>query len=271
MKTALTDIYKYSREICRSTARINLLSIALITLIVYFVYLIIFNQDFLFFLTNIKGLEDYNSTDDYMLSLEALHINEMSLLIPIGVVIILFIAPSEYIKRDLQNRLLPVSTGVRVVTIILVSLYIALVSSTVVVLLDHALIAYMRFRFLDEISAFRESTGDLYHQLPNNAILSSSYSYFIPFSKWLSMCLLIPFINVLILNMAMLFARYSIIKGVLFLGIIIFIVITLYNSQQPIPSTVIAVDVPWITNLYSWVIMACLLLTLFFVFKEREG
>lgn len=206
-----------------------------------------------------------------MLSLEALHINSINIITPLVIPIIVFIAPSEFIKQAPQNRLLPVSTGVRVVAVILVSLVIALVSSAVVVLLDHALIAYMRYRFLDEVIAFRESIGELYRQLPNNAILSTSYSSSIPFSMWLSMCLLTPFINMFNLITKMIFPRYSMVKGVLAVGIILLITILLKGVSQPIPSAVLAIDVSWITNLYSWILMACLLLTLFFVFKEREG
>lgn len=272
MKAHFKDIYYAAREICKGSGNINLLSIGLITGVVYIAYLLLVNRELFFLLTSIKGREDYESIDIYIYQLQSFQIQNINVLIPAVVSFILFIGPSQQIKKNMQNRLLPTAPWVRIISLLLVTFTIAATSATTTYLLDQGIIAYTRYRFMPELTLICESMGHLYRQIPDMYILSTDYQYPTPFGLWVICVFLIaPTIILITLNVNLIFQRHSSLKGVFLVFSVVFVGLLLHDNIRPIPSSVISTTVNWTPTIYFLVLLISLTLSLFYLFKEREG
>src|SRR5690606_756278 len=147
-----------------------------------------------------------------------------------------------------------------------------LISSAIVVLLDHIVIAIMRYRFWDMLVDFRHAQGDLYYKLRSDCILSSSFIYPLNLSNWLTIIFLAPFYTFCALLSRMVFYRNSFLKTALVIAAILGIIFLFgYIQANQIQYSFVRVDNCLFGSIYAWILMICLPLAVFFAFKEREG
>lgn len=271
MNTFIKDIRLYTRELCINT-NIRPIVLAVATLTIYLVFLFISNRELFLLVFHINGMDDYSTKGEFIARLETLQISRMNMLIPIVAFGIFLNTLTGQVTKNIENRLLPVSSGVRVLSVTIITIMAILISSAIVVLLDHIVIAIMRYRFWDMLVDFRHAQGDLYYKLRPDCILSSSFIYPLNLSNWLTIIFLAPFLTFCALLSRMVFYRNSFLKTALVIAAILGIIFLFgYIQASQIQSSFIRVDNSLFGSIYTWILMICLPLAVFFAFKEREG
>lgn len=271
--------YYYSiREICYGSGYITLLSISIITLIVYILFLFFENREIIPLLIGTLNKNVFASNTDYVTFLESLNFNrELTILIPILCTIILLVNPANQLKSNTLNRILPIAAKDKVISFLIIILGCTIISNFIIVLLDCAIIQYLRSKYLNEVLTLQESIGELYkYRIKNGYLFSADYSPFIESTKRLSGMLILSLVfNTLILVFNLLFHKYSIIKGISLIVSIVFIAFYLRNSFIKIDRNM-TIDVTsyayeTVYYIYFPILFICLILSFYFLLKQKEN
>ena len=274
MKETFEDLRNAIREICQGSGNINFLSILITTIIVYLGFLIISSRNLFFLLIGLYPVAEFESSQAYLNFLENIELDELGILVPIIVVIILIMFSIKKLKESVQNRLLPISPALKVVAFICIVLFITLFSTAIVWVMDLAIIKYTKYTYLSKVIDLQESMLDFYKPLPYNKLFSNGYeSYRLGSKRYM----ILPILSVLIFTIMavfeLYFKKYSIIKGVITIIIIVAtsLLLNFLIEKQDHASINVRLSSDTIfLNIFFPIIIICGILSFYFLLKQRE-
>lgn len=262
------------REISRGSGKINIITVGIYTLTLYFAFLVGFNSEFIALLIKNKTASDFKSIHEYIAALSSLELDRTYFIVPGLVSIMLLIPYVLNIKSNTLNRLLPISIHTRIVAIFISILFITSLSLGMIILLNQLVLLFTRYSLLPELIKALESIGELYKQLPSEYMLSQDYvelHYITPIIIIVYVFSL--FLNIIMFNVGLFFKTYSWFKG---LAVFLFTLfaITYFHSKhrfasasEPYLTLQRDVSFPFIVMFF---IIAMLTMSLYFLLKERE-
>lgn len=277
MKEKLKNSYYICREICLGSGRITILSVLIITIILYIFYFMYENSAILPLLTGNLNKNNFLSTEHYLEYIESLRLNlELTLLIPVLSTIILLIKPSNQLKTNTLNRLLPITLFERVVSFMIIIFVSTLFSYGIVIVLDYVILYFIRSQYLHEVLSLQESIGELYKKKVMNGYLFSLESSFnfIAYIKRLPACIILSMVfNTIVLVINFLFEKYSIIKGVVLIFMVLFVAMYLRRINISYHSSTVNTHFnayPIVYYIYFPLIFICALFAFYYLLKQKE-
>lgn len=271
MNSTIKKIGYSIREICNGSPSVNILTICGLTALCYLILTYLSSDGLLGFLTGIYNQKTYSSTEEFLTHLEVQKIDEITAILPGIVSAIFFIRPSRQIKSNIQNRLLPIPVWARMLAIMLLILLVFMISTATIILLDQAIIAYIKHQYLPEVTKLRQSIGDLYYQLSNYSMLSDHYRSPLSGSSLLTPLVFTYITSLLLLDLTLIFKKYSQIFGPVLIAAVFLTGSMLHrlilNAHLP---HVMYIHNIWSIALCITVLLLCLIAVLYYSLKERE-
>ena len=191
MKNKIKNFYFIIREICQGSRRISLLSISVITFLIYSIIFSFNNQWVLSLLFGKINKHSFPTVAEYLHYLESCTIDsEINILVPILTPMVLLIIPTIQQKTNIAIKLLPTTNWLTVVAFTVIIICVTTLSMGIVQVLDYGIKYYLRAKYLTEIIALQESIGVLYkgethnnfgfHQILNSLLtIYESYTVFL--------------------------------------------------------------------------------------------
>ena len=278
MRNTLKKHYYSIREICHGSGYISLLSITLITLLLYVLSLFFANKQIIPLLIGTLNKNAFASNTEYLIFLESLNFNnELTIIIPILCTIILLVNPTNQLKSNTLNRILPIAAKDKVISFLVIIIGCTIISIFITTLLDFAIKKYLRSKYFNEVLTLQESIGELYkYRTRNGYLFSVDYSPFLNSTKHLSSILILSLVcNTLIINFILLFQKYSIIKGISLIVSVLFIAFYLRNSlikmNHNMALEVTSYAYETVYYIYFPIMFICLIMSFYFLLKQKEN
>lgn len=277
MKEKIKNFYYALREICQGSGKISLLSILIITVIIYGFLFITSNQQILPLLTSNINKQAFPSTQEYLTYLESRRIDlDINKLVPILSTIVLLIVPIGELKTNIALRLLPISIWTKIIALLIIIVTVTILSFGIVQLLDYGILHYIRAQYLSEVINLNESIGELYKK--NNGGISflfdPSYANSFKGIRDLSTIIIISLVfNTISLVINLIFNKYSLVKGIGLAAIVMYIAFNLRQAITHYGGTTIETNsIVYTTVYYIYfpILFICFLLSFYYLLKQKE-
>lgn len=276
MKESIQEIRLTLREMCKGSNNITLLRALLAPISTYLVFLLVNNRHLFYLLLGLYDVSDFESESSYLLFLEGIKLDEISLIVPIISTIILLIPTHINFKKNPQLRLLPIKNWVKIAAYIFITFIATIIAITIVVLLDYSIPHLVHHLYYEEAVALQEKMGDLYKQVNSQSIIfwPNDNPLFIA-KKFSGIVSLSLFFNLLTWIIFHLFKKYSLIKSIIAIVIILMTSFITRTAIEDNNSQLEWYDLPkggYNSFYYAYVPLLILLflMTIYYQLKQKE-
>lgn len=267
------NILKTMREMWSSNGT-NLVSITVQTVAIYIIFLYINNKELISLLIGQKTIADFKEINQYIETLQNLEIDRTNLLIPVIVSVCINIPSLIQLKSSILNRLLPISTKTRLISILTTVITTTTLSLALVILLDYLLVLITKNNLSANLVTAQESLGQLYMQISSEKILSTEYKSFYNISSLIILNYsFVLLFNLLAFNIGLFFQRYSWIKGGAILILTLIISLYFYENNRsitPKSEVYLIADGFQMPTTFFIILIITLSTSLYHLLKERE-
>ncbi|MCA5004507.1 hypothetical protein [Sphingobacterium bovistauri] len=270
MEISLKNTLRSIREICQGSSNISIQQILLRTFLILLAYLFISSKEVIVLLVGLKNSSTFKSEMDYLTFLENLRIDELTILVPIICTLTFIISSSVYYRRSSQLQMLPISPIEKIISYIVVIVGITIISLLFNYGLQYIIVYSLQKIYQPELIVMQEKIGELYKTISQDYILSTNYSIRVsPYSV-----LLISLVaNLFILVSNLLFRKFGIIKGILLVISVAVVAALVHRTILMTAGTSIDINIAYdiVYFIYLPIMISCMILSFYFLLKEREG